>query len=155
MHNSNIQISANDILTKYEEANDNFPLSRQQIIDAMNNYADICITKTHDLLTSADYLLAPVEDLYRDEHPSPCFYIPCRHKLFKWIAEKLTENKTSKEKITFDKYWKRQVSPMFFTKDHSVGSTSFLKGQEYPIYRFHFDIMTQLIREGIISQIKQ
>lgn len=105
--NSNIQISANDILTKYEEANDNLPLSRQQIIDAMNNYADICITKTHDLLTSADYLLAPVEDLYRDEHPSPCFYIPCRHKLFKWIAEKLSKRQELKSMLRIAFLWGR------------------------------------------------
>ena len=107
MHNCNIQISANDILTKYEEANDNFPLSRQQIIGAMNNYADICITQTHDLLTSADYLLTPVEDLYRDEHPSPCFFIPCRHKLFKWIAEKLSKRQELKSMLRIAFLWGR------------------------------------------------
>ena len=101
MHN------AHDILSKYEEANDN--LSRQQILEAMQEYADICVTQTHDLLTSADYLLAPIEDLYREEHPSPCFFIPCRHKLFKWIAEKLTENKTFVRNWTIVDSYGREV----------------------------------------------
>ena len=103
----NIQISVNDILSKYEEANDNFPLSRQQIIDAMTHYSDICVTHTHDLLTSADYLLAPVEDLYRDEHPSQCFFIPCRHKLFKWIAEKLSKRQELKSMLRIAFLWGR------------------------------------------------
>lgn len=81
--------TADDILTQHEETNDNFPLSRAQIIDAMIEYATVCETAARNILSSPDYILAPLEDLYRKEHPQPSFYIPCRHKFFKWIVSKI------------------------------------------------------------------
>ena len=84
-------MKAEEILKKHEEKNSMYFHQRVFVLEAMEEYGEICSDATYELFNAPLSALNKLEDAYRKEHPKDYFYRPDLTKLIEWVIEKINK----------------------------------------------------------------